>query len=150
MKLLTDSVVNTSEVILTVSVVRVLDASHGAATEHHLILCERSGLIREDVLHLAEVLGDVQSSTLQVRVRLLVVQIHVLVDEVNLTDLHDLDGDEERDGDQHLRTRRNRGTSVLNTSMREKTRTSTLHNNFNNKALNISDFSFMELLYFHF
>lgn len=113
------------EVRLTVSVVRVLDSGHGAAPEHHLVLGERSRLIGEDVLHLAEVLGDVQSSALQVRVRLLVVQVQVLVDEVNLADLHDLDGDEERDGDQHLSTRRKERSRIKKTSAPEKTSTRT-------------------------
>ena len=53
----------------------VLHAGHGAATEHHLVLRERAGLVGEDVLHLAQVLSDVEGATLQVRVRLLVVQL---------------------------------------------------------------------------
>lgn len=35
-------------------------------------------------------------------VGLLVIQLHVLMDEVHLADLHDLDGHEEGDGYQHL------------------------------------------------
>lgn len=82
---------------------RVLHARHGAAAEHHLVIRERAGFVGEDVLHLPEVLGDVERTTLKVGVALLIVQLGVLVDEVNLADLHDFDGHEQRDGDQHLR-----------------------------------------------
>lgn len=80
----------------------VFDTRHSAPPKHHLVLRQRARLVGEDVLHLAEVLGDVQSSALQVRVGLLVVQLHVLMDEVHLADLDDLDRHEEGDGDQHL------------------------------------------------
>lgn len=87
---------------LTVGVVRVLDARHRAAPEHHLVLCQRARLVREYVLHLAQILGDVEGAALQVRIRLLVVKLHILVNDVYLANLHDLDGDEEGDGDQNL------------------------------------------------
>lgn len=88
--------------ILTVSIMRVLHPRHGAATEHHLVVRQRARLVRKDVLHLAQILSDIQSPALQVRVRLLVIQIHVLMDEVDLADLHDLNRHEEGDGYQHL------------------------------------------------
>lgn len=81
---------------------RVLHPGHGAAAEHHLVLGQRARLVGEDVLHLAEVLCDVESPALQVGVRLLVIQLHILVDEVHLADLHNLDRHKQGDGDQHL------------------------------------------------
>lgn len=79
-----------------------LHSCHSAAAKHHLVLCQRACLVREDVLHLAEILCDIQSSALQVRVCLLVVQLHVLVDEVHLADLDDLNRHKKGDGNQHL------------------------------------------------
>lgn len=72
---------------LTVCIMGVLHPCYGAAAKDHFVLCQRACLIREDVLHLAKILCDIKSSALQVRVRLLVVQLHVLMDEVHLTDL---------------------------------------------------------------
>lgn len=92
----------------TVGVVRVLHPCHCAAAEHHLVLGQRARLVREDVLHLAEVLCNIKSPTLQVGVRLLVVQLHVLVDEVHLADLHNLQRHKQRDGDQHLQKEKRR------------------------------------------
>lgn len=80
----------------------VLHPCHSAATKHHLVLCQRACLVREDVLHLAEILSDIKSSALQVRVCLLIVQIHVLMDEVHLADLDDLNRHKKGDGYQHL------------------------------------------------
>lgn len=71
----------------TIGIMGVFHPGHGAAAEHHLVFRQRARLVREDVLHLAQILCDVQGSALQVRVRLLVVQIRVLMDEVNLADL---------------------------------------------------------------
>lgn len=87
---------------LTVCIVGVLHPCHGAAAEDHFVLRQRACLIREDVLHLAKVLRDIKSSALQVRVCLLVVKLHVLMDEVHLTDLDYFNRHEQRDGYQHL------------------------------------------------
>ncbi len=75
---------------LTIGIMGVFYPCHSAAAKHHLVLSQRACLVREDVLHLAEVLGDVKSSALQVRVCLLVIQLRVLMDEVHLADLDDL------------------------------------------------------------
>lgn len=64
----------------------VLHPGHSAASEHHLVFRQRASLVREDVLHLAQILSDIKCSALQVRVCLLVVQIQVLMDEVHLAD----------------------------------------------------------------
>lgn len=80
----------------------VLHPCHSAAAKHHLVLRQGACLVREDVLHLAEILCDIKSSALQVRVCLFVVQIHVLMDEVHLADLDDLDRHKKGDGYQHL------------------------------------------------
>ena len=87
---------------LTIGIMGVLHSSHSAAPKHHLILRQRAGLVRKDVLHLAEILSDIKSSALQVRVCLLVVQIHVLMDEVHLADLYNLNRHKEGDGYQDL------------------------------------------------
>lgn len=87
---------------LTIGIMGVLHPCHSAAAKHHLVLRQRARLVREDVLHLAEILGDIQSSALQVRVRLLVVQIHVLMDEVHLADLDNFNRHKKGDRYQHL------------------------------------------------
>lgn len=87
---------------LTVGIMGVLHSSHSAAPKHHLVLCQRARLVRKDVLHLAEILSDIKSSALQVRVCLLIVQIHVLMDEVHLADLYNLNRHKEGDGYQDL------------------------------------------------
>lgn len=87
---------------LTIGIMGVLHPSHSAAAKHHLVLRQRACLVREDVLHLAEILSDIKSSALQVRVRLLVIQLHVLMDEVHLADLDNLNRHKQGDGYQHL------------------------------------------------
>lgn len=80
----------------------VLGAHDGASAEHHLVLRQSAGLVREDVLDLAQVLRDVQGLALDAAVGLFVVQIDIVRDEEELADLHQLDGDVERDGNQDL------------------------------------------------
>lgn len=87
---------------LTIGIMGVLHPCHSAAAKHHLVLCQRACLVREDVLHLAEILSDIKSSALQVRVCLLVIQIQVLMDEVHLADLDNLNRHKKGDGYQHL------------------------------------------------
>lgn len=89
----------------TIGIMRVLHSSHGATPKHHLVLGQRASFVRKNVLHLAKVLGDVQSSTLQVRVCFLIIKIHVLVYEVHLTDFDNLNGHKQGDWDQHLKQR---------------------------------------------
>lgn len=88
---------------LTICIMGILHSCHGAAAKHHFVLCKRARLVREDVLHLAKIFSDIKSSALQVRVCLLVIHLHVLMDEVYLTDLDDLNRYKEGDGYQHLR-----------------------------------------------
>lgn len=90
---------------------RIFYARHSAPSENHLILSQRAGFVREDILDLPQVLRDVQSPALQLGVGLLVVQLQVLVDEVHLAHLDDLDGDVERNGDQDLEDSRQHGVS---------------------------------------
>lgn len=94
--------------ILTVSIVRVFHSCHSTASKHHLVFCERAGLIRKDVLHLAEVFCDVQSSALQMRVRLFIVELSVLMNKIHLAYLHYFNGNKERDWDQDLERERDR------------------------------------------
>lgn len=72
---------------LTVGIMGILHPCHSAAPEHHLIFRQRACLVREDILHLAQILCDIKCSALQVGVCLLVIQIHILMDEVHLADL---------------------------------------------------------------
>lgn len=87
---------------LTVGVVRVLYARHGAPAEHHLVLGQRARFVREHVLDLPQVFRDVQRAALQAGVGLLVVQLRVLVDEVHLAHFDDFDGDVQGNGNQNL------------------------------------------------
>lgn len=87
---------------LTIGIMGVLHPCHSATAKHHLVLCQRACLVREDVLHLAKILCDIKSSALQVRVCLLIIQIHVLMDEVHLADLDNLNRHKKGDGYQHL------------------------------------------------
>lgn len=83
----------------------VLSAHDGASAKHHLVLGEGASLVREDVFDLSQVLGDVQGLTLHAAVCLLIVQIGVISDEEDLTDLHQLNGHIEGDGNQDLQRR---------------------------------------------
>lgn len=53
-------------------------------------------------MDLSQVLCDVQGLALDARVRLLIVQINVVGDEEDLTNLHQFNGQVEGDGDQDL------------------------------------------------
>lgn len=88
--------------LLTVFLMRILHAKNTAATKHHLVLCQGSRLIGKHVLDLTQVLCDVESPTLDPGVLLFVVHVQVVMDEVDLTQLHDLNGHVQRDGNQHL------------------------------------------------
>ena len=82
--------------------VRIVPAAHRAAAEHHLVLCQSPGLVGEDVLDLAQVLGDVESPGQERSVGWLVVHVQVPVEEIDLDDLDYLDGYVERHRDDHL------------------------------------------------
>lgn len=86
----------------TIFLVRILAAHDGAAPEHHPVLRQRARLVGEDVLDLAQVLRDVEGTTLDGRVGLFVVQVEVVVQEEDLPELHQLDGHVQGDWDQHL------------------------------------------------
>lgn len=88
--------------ILTIFFMRIFHPIYTAAAEHHLVLCQSSRLIREQILDLTQVLSDVEGPALDPGVQLLVIQGQVVVDEVDLAQLHNLNGHVERDGDQHL------------------------------------------------
>ncbi|KAH9402640.1 hypothetical protein TYRP_016173 [Tyrophagus putrescentiae] len=70
----------------------------GALLKVHDVPCQRPGLVREDVPHLAELLIQVAGPRLSRRVRLLVVQLQVAVDKVCLNDADHLQRDLQRDG----------------------------------------------------
>lgn len=94
--------VELEETVLTIFLMRVFHPEDTAAAEHHLVLCQSSRLIGEQVLDLTQVLSDVEGPALDPGVQLLVVQGQVVVDEVDLAQFHDLNGHVQRNGDQHL------------------------------------------------
>ena len=97
----------------TVLMMRVLGSSDGAASEQHAVLGQSSGLVRKDVLDLAQVLRDVQGPALNARVQSLVVEVQVVLDEIDLAQFDDLDGHIEGDGDQHLPAKGRRGRTDM-------------------------------------
>lgn len=94
---------------ITILLVWVLGAHDGASAKHHLVLSEGASLVWEDVFDLSQVLCDVQGLTLDATVCLLIVQINVIRDEEDLTNLHQLNGHVEGDGNQDLKGRRENG-----------------------------------------
>ena len=74
----------------TVTVVVEVFAKESAPLEDHLVLSEGAGLVTEHVLDLAQLLGNIQCSTLRAFVVETVVELPVVVDEVNLDQLGDL------------------------------------------------------------
>lgn len=80
----------------------VVKPCYTAPPKHHLILGESSCLIGKEVLNLPKVLSDVQSSALNGRVHLLIVELYITLDEIDLSQLHDFDGHVERNGNQDL------------------------------------------------
>lgn len=91
---------------LTVFFMAVVKPCHTAPPKHHLILSKGPCLIGKEVLNLPKVLGDVQGSALNGRIHFLIVEIYIALDEIDLAELHDLDGHVERNGDQDLRKRK--------------------------------------------
>lgn len=94
---------------ITILLVWVLGAHDGASAKHHLVLSEGARLIWEDVLDLSQVLCDVQGLTLDAAVRLLIIQVNIVHDEKDLTNLHQLNGNVEGDGNQDLEGKKWRG-----------------------------------------
>jgi hypothetical protein len=83
--------------------VTIFAAHDGATPEHHLVLCQGPCLVREDVLDLAQVLCDVEGSTLNGQISFFIVQVKVTVQEEYLPELYQLNGHIQGDRDQHLR-----------------------------------------------
>ena len=67
-----------------------------------MVLRQCACLVGEDILNLAEVLADVESSTLERRVRGGVVHVPIPVDEVDLDEFDYLNGNVQRDWDDDL------------------------------------------------
>lgn len=74
----------------------IVDPTNSATLELHFVLRESARLVREDILNLTQVFRDVQGPALHRLVRLLVVQLNVLHDEVHLAKLHQLHGHVQR------------------------------------------------------
>ena len=77
-------------------------AGDAASLEDHLVLGQRARLVAEHVLHLAELLGDVERPALDPLLVHLVPHQGVVVDEVDLGDLGQLNGYIEGEGDDNL------------------------------------------------
>lgn len=60
--------------VLTIFLMRIFNPIDTAAAEYHLVLCQSSSLIREQVLDLTQLLSDVEGPALDPGVQLLVVQ----------------------------------------------------------------------------
>ena len=83
---------------------RVIDATDRTALEDHPILRQRPCLVGEDVFDLAEIFIDVQRPTQNALIARFVVQVKVVRDEVDLSQLHEFDSDIEGQWDHHLGT----------------------------------------------
>lgn len=68
-----------------------------------MVLRQCASLVRKDVLNLAQVFADVERPALEWCVRRSIVHVTVPVDEVDLDELDYLNGNVERDWDNHLR-----------------------------------------------
>lgn len=86
----------------TIFLVRILAAHDSATPEDHLVLSQCPRLVREDILDLAQVLSDVEGSTLNGQISLFIIQVKVIVQEEDLPELHQLNGYIQGDWDQHL------------------------------------------------
>ena len=83
-------------------VVTELLACDAASLEHHLVLGQRARLVAEHVLHLPELLGDVERPALDSLLMHLVPHQGVVVDQVNLGNLGQLNRHIEGKGDDDL------------------------------------------------
>lgn len=88
--------------VLTIVLMRIINAKDAAAAEHHFVLRQCPSLIWKQVLDLTKILSDVKSTALNPGVQLLVVQVQVIVDKVDLAQFHNLNGHIEGNWDQHL------------------------------------------------
>ena len=73
-----------------------------ASLEDHLVLRQRARLVAEHVLHLPELLSDVERPALHPLLVHLVPHQRVVVDQPDLRDFGHLDGDVEGEGDDDL------------------------------------------------
>lgn len=80
----------------------VLSTHDGASAKHHLVLGEGARLVREYVFNLSQVLCDVERLTLDLTVCFLIIEVYVIGDEEDLTDLDQFNGHIEGDGNQDL------------------------------------------------
>ena len=97
-----ERVVKAPENPCTIFLVRIFAAHDSATPKHHLVLSQRPRLVREDILDLAQVLSDVEGSTLDGQISLFIVQVKVILQEEDLPKLHQLNGYIQGDWDQHL------------------------------------------------
>ena len=87
---------------MTEAIVIEVLTHYGTTLEHHLVLCEGSGLVTEHELHLTELLGDVEGAALGALIVHRVIHQLVIVNQIDLHQLDNLDCDIERQGDDDL------------------------------------------------
>lgn len=88
---------------LTIFFMAVIKACHTTSSKNHLILSEGSCFIRKEVLNLSKILSDVQGSALNCRTHFLIVEIHIALNKIYLSKLHNFNGNIERNRNQDLR-----------------------------------------------
>lgn len=87
----------------TIFLVTIFAAHNGTTPEHHLVFRQGPCFVREDVLDLAQVFGNVEGSTLNGQISFFIIKVKVVMKEVHLPKLYQLNGHVQGDGDQHLR-----------------------------------------------
>lgn len=80
----------------------VVKSCNTTPSKNHLIFSEGSCLIREEILDLPKILGDVQSSALNGRIHFLIVEVYITLNKIDLSQFHDFNGHVEGNGNQDL------------------------------------------------
>ena len=80
----------------------VVDSADRATTEDHVILRQRPRFIRENVLNLAQFLGDVQSATFDALAGDGIFQMRIVMDVEDLNELGQFNRDVQRQGNHDL------------------------------------------------
>lgn len=77
---------------------RVIHTTDTATLKLHFVLRQSASLVCENILDLTQIFCDVQSPALHGLVRLLVIELDVLGDEVDLSEFDQLHGHIQREG----------------------------------------------------
>ena len=79
-----------------------VDSADGTPPEHHHVLSQRARLVTEQLLRSPQLLTDVEGAALGTPPWPGVVQVDVLLQQVDVAQLHQLHADVERQRDHHL------------------------------------------------